>query len=138
MEHLLRFRPWAGLTVTRISRYRAKIYKIGSEVFLFQVLLIYRGRFYSAGGEFGNQAREEAAVHSLEAPSDPNWKPISAADGHPKIYVFRFQVLCICRGRFFLFFSFRWWKYFARISTSYRTRPRDDAPEANVDLTPLR
>src|SRR6516225_10550900 len=22
----------------------------------------------------GNQAREEAAVHSLEAPSDPNWK----------------------------------------------------------------
>ena len=28
-------------------------------------------------------------------------------DAHPKIYVFRFQVLCICRGRFFLFFSFR-------------------------------
>ena len=28
-------------------------------------------------------------------------------DAQPKIYVFRFQVLCICRGRFFLFFSFR-------------------------------
>ena len=28
-------------------------------------------------------------------------------EAHPKIYVFRFQVLCICRGRFFLFFSFR-------------------------------
>jgi len=43
----LQFRPWAGLTVTRISCYRAKIYKIASEVFRFQVLLIYRGRFYS-------------------------------------------------------------------------------------------
>ena len=56
-------------------------------------------------------------------------------DAHPKIYIFRFQVLCICRGHFFLFSLSAWWKYFARISTSYRTRPTDDAAEANVDLT---
>jgi len=57
---------------------------------------------------------------------------------HPKIYVFRFQVLCICRGRFFLFFSFRLVEIFRANIHHYRTRPRDDAPEANVDLTPLR
>ena len=47
MEHLLRFRPWAGVTVTRISYHLAKIYKIAAEVSRFQVLFIYEGGFSS-------------------------------------------------------------------------------------------
>ena len=87
----------------------------------------------------GNQAREEAAVHSLEAPSDPNWKTyFSGWTLTPKFTFSVFRCSVYVEGVFSSFSLSAWWKYFARISASYRTRPRDHAPEANVDLTPLR
>ena len=85
-----------------------------------------------AGNQAGRRQRFTVWRHREIQTGKTYFRPL---DAHPQIYVFRFQVLCICRGRFFLSV---WWKYFARISTSYRTRPRDDAPEAKVDLTPLR
>jgi len=64
-------------------------------------------------------------------------KPTSAAGHSPPKFTFSvFRCSVYVEGVFSLFFSSAWWKYFARISTSYRTRPRDDALEAN--LTPLR
>ena len=87
----------------------------------------------------GNQGREEAAVHSLGAPSDPNWKTyFSSWTLTPKFTFSVFRCSVYVEGVFSSFSLSAWWKYFARISASYRTRPRDHAPEANVDLTPLR
>ena len=87
----------------------------------------------------GNQAREEAVVHSLEAPSDPNWKTYFRGwTLTPKFTFSVFRCSVYVEGVFSFFSLSAWWKYFARIPTSYRTQPTDDAPKANVDLTPLR
>ena len=52
----------------------------------------------------GNQAREEAAVHSLEAPSDPNWKTyFSGWRLTPKFTFSVFRCSVYVEG----FFSFR-------------------------------
>src|SRR5215831_8515791 len=91
----------------------------------------------NATASAGNQAREEAAVHSLEAPSDPNWKTyFSSWTLIPKFTFSVFRCSVYVEGVFSFFSLSAWWKHFDPpvIAPGRRTTRR----RRTVDLTPLR